>query len=98
MKRSKLEIYVELLATLKLCGPLSPFHLYSKTMGNYSQIKNMCELLIVKGLVAERFIGHKTKPHYGVTSKGLEVLDAFTKVQQALEIEGSTIVVGEIFA
>ncbi len=85
MRRSKLEIYIDVLEVLSQRGPLKLTHIMYKSYLNCSVLKGHLLFLIKQGLIDERIIG-KNRIVYAVTQKGKTVLKAFAELKQSLPI------------
>jgi predicted transcriptional regulator len=85
MRRSKLEIYVDILKVLAQRGPLKLTHIMYKANVNCSVLSEYLEFLLKQGLVEERVI-KKNRTIYAVTQHGQTVLKAFREQKQALPI------------
>ena len=80
-RRSKLEIHVDVLSALTLEGPLKLTHVMYKVNVNCSSLKEFLEFLINQALVEEISVG-KRRVVYGITERGLTVLNYFKKLKQ----------------
>lgn len=85
MRRSKLEMYVDILKVLAQRGPLKLTHVMYKANVNCSVLKEYLEFLIKQNLVEERTIG-KRRVVYVVTQRGITVLKYFRELKQVLPI------------
>jgi predicted transcriptional regulator len=85
MRRSKLEMYVDILKVLAQRGPLKLTHVMYKANVNCSVLKEYLDFLIKQGLVEERTIG-KRRVVYVITQKGITVLKYFRELKQVLPI------------
>ena len=85
MRRSKLEMYVDILTVLAHKGPLKLTHVIYKANLNCSVLKEYLDFLIKQGLVEERTIG-KERVVYAVTQRGITVLKYFKELKQVLPI------------
>ena len=85
MRRSKLEMYVDILSVLAHKGPLKLTHVIYKANLNCSVLKEYLDFLIKQGLVEERTIG-KERVVYAVTQRGITVLKYFKELKQVLPI------------
>ena len=85
MRRSKLEMYVDILTVLAHRGPLKLTHVMYKANVNCSVLEDYLEFLIKQGLVEERIVG-KRRVVYAVTQRGITVLKYFRELKQALPI------------
>jgi predicted transcriptional regulator len=86
MRRSKLEVYIDILEVLALRGPLKLTHIMYKSNVNCSVLKDQLEFLIKNTLVEERIL-RKEKVVYAVTSRGLQILKSFREIKQVFPIE-----------
>ena len=85
MRRSKLEMYVDILSVLSHRGPLKLTHVMYKANVNCSVLKGYLDFLIKQGLVEERLV-RKNRIVYAVTQRGLTVLKYFRELKQVLPI------------
>ena len=85
MRRSKLEMYIDILEVLALRGPLKLTHVMYKANVNCSILKEYLEFLIQQGLVEERALG-KRRVAYVINNKGLTVLKQFRELTQFLPL------------
>jgi predicted transcriptional regulator len=85
MRRSKLEMYVDILKVLAQRGPLKLTHVMYKANVNCSVLKEYMDFLIKQGLVEERTVG-KSRVVYAVTQRGITVLKYFKELKQVLPI------------
>jgi predicted transcriptional regulator len=85
MRRSKLEMYVDILTVLAHRGPLKLTHVMYKANVNCSVLKGYLEFLIKQSLVEERVVGRQ-RVVYAVTQRGLTVLKYFRELKQVLPI------------
>lgn len=85
MRRSKLEMYVDILSVLSHRGPLKLTHVMYKANVNCSVLKEYLDFLMKQGLVEERPLG-KRRIVYAVTQRGLMVLKYFRELKQVLPI------------
>ena len=91
MRRSKLEMYVDILKVLARKGPLKLTHIMYKANVNCSVLKEYLDFLINQELVEEKTVGKK-RIVYVVTEKGLSVLKYFRELKVMLPVveEGQT--------
>ena len=90
MRRSKLELHIDILRSLAHHGPLRLTHIMYKANVNCSALKEFLELLIKQNLIEEQTLlkrGHRTKIVYAVTERGLRVLKHFRELNSALQID-----------
>jgi len=85
VRRSKLEMYVDIITVLAHRGPLKLTHVMYKANVNCSVLKEYLEFLIKQGLVEERAVG-KQRVVYAVTQRGITVLKYFKELKQVLPI------------
>jgi predicted transcriptional regulator len=85
VRRSKLEMYVDILSVLAHRGPLKLTHVMYKANVNCSVLKEYLDFLIKQGLVEERTAG-KQRVVYAVTQRGITVLKYFKELKQVLPI------------
>jgi predicted transcriptional regulator len=86
LRRSKLEIYIDILDVLAMKGQLKLTHIMYKSNVNCSILKEQLEFLIKNSLVEERILG-KEKLVYAVTPRGIQILKAFREIRQVLPEE-----------
>jgi predicted transcriptional regulator len=84
VKRSKLEMYVDVLSVLAHRGPLKLTHVMYKANVNCSVLSECLKFLLKQGLVEERNVKNRTV--YAVTQRGLTVLKLFRELKQVLPI------------
>ena len=85
MRRSKLEMYIDILKVLAHRGPLKLTHIMYKANVNCSVLKQYLEFLIKQNLVEERTAG-KRRVVYAITPRGITVLKHFRELKQVLPI------------
>jgi len=85
VRRSKLEMYVDILSVLAHRGPLKLTHVMYKANVNCSVLKEYLDFLMKQGLVEERTIG-KRRVVYAVSQRGITVLKYFKELKQVLPI------------
>jgi predicted transcriptional regulator len=85
VRRSKLEMYVDILSVLAHRGPLKLTHVMYKANVNCSVLKEYLTFLMDQGLVEERNL-RKRRVVYAVTQRGLTVLKYFRELKQVLPI------------
>jgi predicted transcriptional regulator len=93
MKRSKLEIYVDILEVLAFRGPLKVTHIMYKANVNCRVLKEYLDFLTKQKLIEERVV-RKGKVVYANTAHGTEVLKFFREIDKMLpllEEEGKTL-------
>ncbi len=85
MRRSKLEMYVDILRVLAQQGPSKRTHIMYRANVNCKVLKENLGFLIKQGLVEEKAVG-KGRVVYANTPRGMTVLKYFKELQQALPI------------
>jgi predicted transcriptional regulator len=85
VRRSKLEMYVDILTVLAHRGPLKLTHVMYKANVICSVLKEYLEFLMKQGLVEERTVG-KARVVFAVTQRGITVLKYFRELKQVLPI------------
>lgn len=85
MRRSKLEMYIDILKVLAQRGPTKLTHIMYKANVNCSVLKEYLDFLIKQGLVEEKAIGKK-RVVYVITQRGVTVLKYFRELKQVLPI------------
>ncbi|MEM2249671.1 MAG: winged helix-turn-helix domain-containing protein [Candidatus Bathyarchaeia archaeon] len=85
MRRSKLEMYIDILKVLAHRGPLKLTHIMYKANVNCSVLKEYLDFLMKQNLVEERTIG-KRRVVYAITQRGITVLKHFKELKQVLPI------------
>jgi predicted transcriptional regulator len=83
MRRSKLEINVDILKILAQKGPLKLTHIMYKANLNCDILKKNVEFLIKQGLIQERRLG-RAKIVYAITRLGLTLLKGWREVKELL--------------
>lgn len=89
MRRSKMEMYIDILKVLAQNGPLKLTHVMYKANVNCSVLKQNLDFLIEQNLIEEQVTTkrrNKTKIRYAVTEKGKTVIKYFNEVNVALKI------------
>lgn len=89
MRRSKLEVYIDILKVLAHHGPLKLTHVMYKANVNCSVLKQYLDFLIQQNLVEEQDLHkkrNKTRVAYAVTNRGRSVLKYFRELNIALQI------------
>ena len=86
MRRSKLEMYVDILNVLAQRGPLKVSHIMYKANVNCNILKEYLDFLIKQGLIEERVVG-KSSVVYANTARGTEVIKFFRELDKALSVK-----------
>jgi predicted transcriptional regulator len=85
MRRSKLEMEVDILKMLAQKGPLRLTHLMYKTNVNCDELTKNLAFLIKQGLIQKRLVG-KGSHFYSITGLGLTLLDSWKELKQLLPV------------
>ena len=83
MRRSKLEMYVDILKVLAHTGPLKLTQVMYKSNCNGSMLNECLDFLIKQGFVEERAVKKKSVI-YAVTQRGITVLKYFREPIQEI--------------
>jgi predicted transcriptional regulator len=89
MRRSKMEMYVDILKVLAQNGPLKLTHIMYKANVNCSVLKQNLDFLIQQNLIEEQTRLKKRniiKVRYAITERGKTVIRYFNEVNRALQI------------
>jgi predicted transcriptional regulator len=89
MRRSKLEMYVDILKVLAQRGPLKLTHVMYKANVNCKVLKEYLDSLIKQGLVEEKII-RRERLVYVITQLGVSVLKQFRELKEVLPIVEET--------
>lgn len=86
-RRSKLEIYVDILRVLARHGPLKLTHIMYKSNVNCTLLKQFLDSLAKQNLIEEQIISkRKTKKIvYAITERGRTALNYFKEITVALK-------------
>jgi predicted transcriptional regulator len=85
MRRSKLEMYVDILKVLAQRGPLKVTHIMYKTNVNCNILKECLNFLSKQGLIEERIVG-KSRVVYVNTTRGTQVIKFFRELDKMLTV------------
>ena len=85
MRRSKLEVYVDILQAINFTGQLKVTQIMRKSNINGNVLKSHLDFLCNSGMIAER--KHKNSKYYALTEKGIKVLRALREVKQMFSPE-----------
>ena len=85
MRRSKMEMHLDILKILAQKGPLKLTHIMYKSNVNCSVLKEYLDFLIKQELIEEKTL-RKERIAYAVTQRGLAVLGYFRELQILLPI------------
>ncbi len=86
MRRSKLEMYVDILEVLSIRGPLKLTHIMYKSNVNCSVLKEQLDFLMKNNLVEERLM-KREQVVFAITQRGTTVLKAFREIRQIFPLE-----------
>jgi predicted transcriptional regulator len=85
MRRSKMEMHLDILKTLATKGPLKLTHIMYKANVNCCVLKEYLDFLTQNELVEEMIL-KKQKIVYKITEKGFKVLKYFRQLQVMLPV------------
>jgi len=85
VRRSKLEMYVDILSVLAQRGPLKLTHVMYKANVNCSVLREYLDFLLKQSLIEERTVG-KRRVVFAITQRGITVLKHFRELKQVLPI------------
>ena len=85
MRRSKMEMHLDILRTLAQKGPLKLTHIMYKANVNCCVLKEYLDFLTQQNLVEEKTL-RKERIVYKITEKGLTVLKYFRELQIMLPV------------
>jgi predicted transcriptional regulator len=85
VRRSKLELYVDIINVLSQKGPLKLTHLMHKTNTNCGVLSVYLDSLLEKGLIEKRII-EQERIVFAVTQRGKTVMNYFRELTQILPI------------
>ena len=89
MRRSKMEMYIDILKVMAQNGPMKLTHVMYKANVNCSVLKQNLDFLLQQNLIEEQITvkkRNKTKIRYAITEKGRTVIKYFNEVNRALQI------------
>jgi predicted transcriptional regulator len=86
MRRSKLEIYIDILDVLAFKGPLKLTHIMYKSNVNCKVLKDQLDFLMKNSLVEERYV-KREHVVYAITQRGTTVLKAFREIKQVFPLD-----------
>jgi len=89
MRRSKLEMHLDILKVLVHWGPLKLTHVMYKANVNGGVLKGYLDFLTKQGLVEEKII-RKERKVYAITQRGVSVLKYFRELKEMLPIVEET--------
>ena len=85
MRRSKIEICIEILKILSQRRLSRITHVMYDTNTNCSLLKEILVFMIKQGLVEEKSVG-KDRVAYCITQRGISILNAFNELNQVLPV------------
>ena len=94
MRRSKLELHLDILRVLASHGPLKLTHVMYKANVNCTALKQYLEFLIQQNLIEKQTLlkrRRKIKIVYTITERGLIVLKHFRELNSVLQIDEETL-------
>jgi predicted transcriptional regulator len=83
MRRSKLEMYVDVLNVLAQKEPLKPTHIMYQANFNPNTLKESIDFLTKQGLIEEKPVG-KSSIFFTITARGTSVLKFFKETNKML--------------
>ena len=88
MRRSKLEIHIDILRALAYHGRLKPTHITYKANVNCSALKECLDFLMERNLINEQSVSRKkqTRKYYAITELGLTALRNVKEINKALHV------------
>jgi predicted transcriptional regulator len=88
MRRSKLEIHIDILRALAYHGRLKPTHITYKANVNCSALKECLDFLLQRNLIKEQTISKKRQKRkfYAITDLGLNALRNVKEINQSLHV------------
>ena len=89
MRRSKMEMYIDILKVLAKNGPLKLTHIMYKANVNCVVLKQNLDFLIKQNLIEEQVIlmkRNKTKIRFAISERGRTVIKYFNEINIALNI------------
>ena len=89
MRRSKLEMYIDILEVLSMKGPLKLTHIMYRSNVNCNVLKDQLEFLIKNNMVEERIL-RREKIVYAISQRGITVLKTFREIKSIFPEEEST--------
>ncbi len=86
MRRSKLEMYTDILKVLAQRGPLQLPHIMYQANLSSDILRGHLEFLIKQGLIEERIV-EKSSVVYANTDRGTRVIKFFGEINKPLPVE-----------
>ena len=87
MRRSKMEMHLDIIKTLAQKGPLKLTHIMYKANVNCSVLSEQLEFLMQQDIVQEKKL-KKERIVYELTEKGFSILKTFREIQTLLPFDG----------
>jgi predicted transcriptional regulator len=84
MRRSKLQVNLEILKALAENGKLNPTHITYNTYLNNRSVNECLEFLLVNDLVQE--LENQSRMEYEITNQGIEAFRIANKIDKVLPI------------
>jgi predicted transcriptional regulator len=87
LRRSKLEIYIDVLRVLAHHGPLKLTHIMYKSNVNCTVLKTFLDVLAQQNLVEEQIVQKRKRKKitYAITERGRTALNYFKEIKMALQ-------------
>lgn len=85
MRRSELELHIDILKTLAHEGPSKITHIMYKANVWYDMLKKALDFLVQQNLVEKRIV-RNTKTIYAITQKGLTALRYFRELRTTIPL------------
>jgi predicted transcriptional regulator len=82
MRRTKIEVFIDVLATMNERKPLKITHLTQKVNLNASLAREWLDFMVKQGLIEKQLVSKKREA-YKITERGKTVLGYFNMVKQA---------------
>ncbi len=86
MRRSKLELYLDILSVLSKNGPLKLTHVMYKANVNASVLGGFLDFLLKQGLIETKLVGHNRRV-FSITQKGIDIVKAWRALKFGLLCE-----------
>jgi len=86
VRRSKIELYMDILNVLARYGQLKITPLMQKANINFNVAKENLEFLMKQGLVEEKIVGKHNDNVFVIAQRGVTALKYFREVNQAIPI------------
>jgi predicted transcriptional regulator len=89
MRKSKLEMDIDILSVLAENEGLSQTHLMSRSNVNRHEIKEQLDFLTQNGLVETKTLENGNTVYF-ITARGTEILRSFVEIKQVFPLEAET--------